>query len=230
MVAADLDRPETVAAAFAGAKTVFAMTTFSGPQGPEGEVEHGRVIGTAAGEVGVGHVVYSSVGGAERETGIPHFESKRRVEEHLLTLGLRTTFIRPTFFMENFAGFLKPDGKDGALVVSLPLPAGIPLQTVAARDIGQVAAVAALQPDRVGPALEIAGDELTGEEVAATLGAVAGVRARYEALPLEALAANPDQQSMFAWFARRPAYQADRKRTRELVPDVWDLRDWRRNQ
>jgi len=43
------------------------------------------------------HVVYSSVGGAERHTGIPHFESKCRVEEHLTSLGLSVTFVRPTF-------------------------------------------------------------------------------------------------------------------------------------
>lgn len=53
------------------------------------------------------HVVFSSVGGAERKTGIPHFESKRRVEEHLEQTDLHTTFIRRAFFTDNFA-FMGP--------------------------------------------------------------------------------------------------------------------------
>jgi uncharacterized protein YbjT (DUF2867 family) len=81
---------------------LFAMTTFAGPKGTQGEVEHGRHIADAAREVGVAQVVYSSVGGAERATGIPHFESKRRVEEYMTAVGLPTRFVRPTFVMDNF--------------------------------------------------------------------------------------------------------------------------------
>ncbi|MCZ2804945.1 NmrA family NAD(P)-binding protein [Modestobacter sp. VKM Ac-2983] len=59
------------------------MTTFADGRGVEGEVQDGRALADAAAEAAVGHLVYSSVGGAERETGVPHFESKRRVEEHI---------------------------------------------------------------------------------------------------------------------------------------------------
>jgi uncharacterized protein YbjT (DUF2867 family) len=56
----------------------------------------------AAKRQGVGHFVYSSVGSADKETGIPHFESKVEVEEHLRSSGLRYTIVRPVFFMENW--------------------------------------------------------------------------------------------------------------------------------
>jgi uncharacterized protein YbjT (DUF2867 family) len=49
---------------------------------------------------GVSHFVYSSVGSADEETGIPHFESKVKVEEHLRSSGLQYTIVRPVFFME----------------------------------------------------------------------------------------------------------------------------------
>jgi uncharacterized protein YbjT (DUF2867 family) len=230
LVTADLDQSATLVTAFEGADAVFAMTTFTGPRGTEGEVANGTAIGDAARAAGVSRIVYSSVGGAERHTGIPHFESKRRVEEHLDGLGLRTTFVRPAFFMENFAAFFRPSVEDGQLVVRLPLPAGVPLQMVATRDIGRVAAAALLDPDRVpGGAVEIAGDELTGEQVAEVYSQADGRDARYEPLPLEALNGDPDQQSMFTWLTRRPAYQADFQLTRDLDPQVWDLAAWLAN-
>ena len=157
LVPADLTDPASLRAALRGVDRLFAMTTFAGARGVAGEVEQGRALADAAAEVGVGHVVYSSVGGAERSTGVPHFESKRRVEEHLESLGRPVTFLRPVFFMENLVG-QGPTVEDGALVVRLPLPADVPVQMVAVRDIGAAAAAALLDPARVsGGALELAG-------------------------------------------------------------------------
>lgn len=231
LVTADLDQEETLVEAFRGADAVFAMTTFTGPKGTDGEVEHGQAIGRATQTAGVPRIVYSSVGGAERHTGIPHFESKRRIEEYVAGLGLAATFVRPAYFMDNFASNAAPADEDGELVVRLPLPAGVPLQMVATRDIGQVAAVALLDPDRIGGgAVEIAGDELTGEQIAAAFGSADGSKARYEALPLDALSDDADLQAMFGWFAQPPAYQADFELTRDLDPGVWDFRTWLANR
>ncbi len=225
VVTADLDSSDTLVKAFRGAGAVFAMTTFTGPGGTEGEVAHGRAIGDAAQAAGVARVVYSSVGGAERATGIPHFESKRRVEEYLGTLGLRTTFVRPTFFMDNFASFSRPVMED-KLVIRLPMPGDVPLQMVATRDIGRVAAAALLYPERIpGGAVELAGDELTGEEMAAAFARARGIPARYEPVPVDVLP-DADQKAMFTWFATLPAYRADVGLGRELVPDLYDLRTW----
>ncbi|MFF2773182.1 NmrA family NAD(P)-binding protein, partial [Streptomyces bacillaris] len=116
----------------------------------------------AAARAGVPHFVFSSVGGAERHTGIPHFDTKRRVEEHLDALGIHRTIIRPVFFMDNLAA-RSVSVEDGVVVVRMALPADVPLEMVAVRDIGRVAAAILLGGTPVeGSSLEIAGDRLTG--------------------------------------------------------------------
>jgi uncharacterized protein YbjT (DUF2867 family) len=227
LVRADVEDADALRTALAGVGGLFAMTTFAGRDGTDGEVRRGGLIADAARDAGVPHVVYSSVGGAERHTGIPHFESKRRVEEHMTALGLRTTFIRPTFFMENFGSFMPVEVEDGTVVLRAPLVPGLPLQMVAVDDIGAAAAEALLDPARVpGGEIEIAGDELTAEQVAEALGADADLPARFEPLPLDVLADDPDQQAMFTWFTRPPSYRADIEATRALVPGLKDLRGW----
>ncbi len=226
VVRADIDDAESMRRAFTDVDGVFAMTTFAGPAGTSGEVEHGKRIADAAAAAHVPHVVYSSVGGAERRTMIPHFESKRRVEEYLSALGLPTTFVRPTFFMDNFArGGPQPEG--GVMVLRLPFPPEVPLQMICVDDIGVVAAAALLEPDRVpGGSIEIAGDELTGEQIAAVYGQHFGLPARFDPLPLDVLEQDPDRQAMFAWFNHLPSYEADFSSTKDLAPDVKSLTTW----
>jgi uncharacterized protein YbjT (DUF2867 family) len=225
LVVADQEDGETLAQGLAGVSALFFMTTFAAPDGTDGEVRRGRTVAEAAARAGVPHVVYSSVGGAERHTGIPHFESKRRVEERLSEL-VPATFLRPTFFMENLAPQLEPDANDD-VVVRLPMAADVPLQMVAVRDIGAAAARLLIDPAVVdGGAVEIAGDELTLAEVAERVGRVLGRRARFEEVPLEALGGDADLQAMFRWFGTVPAYQADLAATRRLVPGASDLETW----
>jgi uncharacterized protein YbjT (DUF2867 family) len=139
VVPADAGDPASLRAAFAGVDGAFVMTTPFGPGGTERETEEGHAFVDAVRDVGVPHLVLNSVGGAERSTGIPHFESKRRVEEHVQELGLSATFVRPVFFMENLTA--SPLAvEDGTLVLRQPLPGGIPLQMVAVQDIGAAAA------------------------------------------------------------------------------------------
>lgn len=225
LVVADLDEPATIRTAFDGARRVFAMTTMMSGRGTEGETADGLAIADAARAASVEHLVYTSVGGAERHTGIPHFESKRRIEEYIETLDLPATFVRPTFFYENLLR-QPPESESGTIVVRLPLADGIPLQMVAVDDIGAVTAAVIMDPARVPRGgVEIAGDELTGSQIAEAFGAHAGQPARYEALPIDA-AGDEDQRAMFAWFAQLPAYQADRTLTAELDPHVQTLAQW----
>ncbi|WP_164700250.1 NmrA/HSCARG family protein [Modestobacter sp. KNN46-3] len=226
LVHADLRDPESLRTAFRGADRVFAMTTFADERGVDGEVQDGRALADAAAESGVGHLVYSSVGGAERETGVPHFESKRRVEEHIAALGVPATFLRPVFFLDNLTA-QGPTVEDGVVVVRLPLPADVPLQMVAVQDIGVAAAALLREPGQVpGGSVELVGDERTGAQIAAAFGAAAGLPGRYEALPLAVLGGDEDMTRMFRWFAELPAYQGDLAASRALVPDLHDLPGW----
>jgi uncharacterized protein YbjT (DUF2867 family) len=225
LVRADLQDPDSLRTAFRGAQRVFAMTTPFGPRGVEGELADGTAVTEAAADAGVEHLVFNSVGGAERDTGIPHFESKRRVEEHIESLGLPATFVRPVFFMENLRWMASAD--DGEVVVRMALPAGVPLQMIAVADIGAVTAAVLLDPSRVpGGSIEIGGDERTGEQVAAAFGERARLPGRYEPLPLAALRDDADSRAMFGWFARPPAYRADVAATRALAPGLQDLPTW----
>ncbi len=236
LAVADQEDGDALARSLAGTAALFFMTTFEGPDGTAGEVRRGATIAEAAARADVPHVVYSSVGGAERSTGIPHFESKRRVEERLSGL-VPATFLRPTFFMENLVPQLAPDA-DGDVVLRLPLAPDVALQMVAVRDIGAAAARLLVDPALVdgdaveiaGDAVEIAGDELTLQQVAERVARTTGRPARFEEVPLDALGDDADLKAMFRWFATVPAYQADRAATRRLVPDVSDLEAWLRLQ
>jgi uncharacterized protein YbjT (DUF2867 family) len=220
----DLTDPASLESLMRGVDGVFAMST--PVDGTDVEVAAGITIADAASRIGVPHLVFSTVGGAERNTGIAHFESKRRVEEHIESLGLHATFLRPVFFMENLLGFgVSIEG--GEVVVRLPLPDGIPLQMIAVRDIGKAAA-AILRDGPVveGNSVEIGGDSRTGAQIAAALGTYLSLPSRYEAIPLAAVASFGDTADMFRWFAETPAYQADFAATKALVPEVLDLPAW----
>ena len=228
LVQIDAKDPASLSSALRETDSFFFMTTpYGDSQIPdtEGEIQQGVDFADAATAAQVPHVVFSSVGGAERNSGVPHFESKRRIEEHLLGRHLRATIVRPVFFMDNFLS-MAPTVESNELVLRLPIPDGIKLQTIAARDIGVVAAAALLDPAAVPATIEIAGDELTGSEIAATFGKHVGLSARYEALPVEVLNGQDDLQKMFRWFADTPAYQADIAAVRRIDPDLWNLQAW----
>lgn len=220
---ADLENGEALRRAFDGVAAVFAVTTFSGPMGTEGEVVHGRAIADAARDMQVPYLVYSSVGAAERGTGIEQFESKWRIEKYLHDVGVPTVVLRPTFFMQNFLDYFPPTTEDGQVVLRAPLAPGVPLQMIAVEDIGAVAATALLDPTTIPDgAIEIAGDELTPEAAAAIFGAAQNLPGRFHPVPLDAIE-NEDDQRMFRWFTRLPAYRADMERTRALAGGITDL-------
>lgn len=88
-----------------GVHGVFSMqpsSLGSEPLAPEHEVRLGRAIADAALTAGVRHLVYSSVAGAERSAGVGPFESKLRIEEHIRSIGVPYTIVRPASFMENY--------------------------------------------------------------------------------------------------------------------------------
>ncbi|MGX2995514.1 NmrA/HSCARG family protein [Streptomyces sp. JNUCC 64] len=162
----DLDRPDSLRAALTGAHGVFAVT----PDDLDGEreVRRGRNLADAAATARVRHLVFASVGGAERDTGIPYWETKRAVEQHIDALGLPATVLRPVRFMENHAlPGLPLGGIDADGVLRHLFAPGTPVQLIAVTDIGAFAARAFADPaGYLGQALELAGDELTSDATA----------------------------------------------------------------
>ncbi len=132
----DLDDAASLERALKGAWGVFAVQN-TWEAGVEREEAQGKLMAELARKAGVHHLVYSSVGSAQRGTGVPHFENKWRVEQTIRALGFPShTILRPVFFMENFASpWFLPSLQQGVLNVALK--AETPLQMIAVKDIGR---------------------------------------------------------------------------------------------
>ena len=185
--------------ALRGVYGVFAMST-PFEAGMEAEVRQGIMLADAAKQAGVAHYVYTSVGSAHRNTGIPHFDSKWTVEQHIRQIGLPATILRPVWFMENFTTFAKPSAEG---VLMLPMKPARKLAMVALKDIGEFGAAAFLRPkDFLGQAIDLAGDELTIPETAALLTKAMGRPIRYQEFPMDQAEAamGHDLATMFRWF------------------------------
>lgn len=199
VVKGDLTNPGDLQAALRGVHGVFAMST-PFEAGMDAEVRQGIEMADAAKRASVAHYVYTSVGSAHRNTGIPHFDSKWKVEQHIKKIGLPATILRPVWFMENFTTFAKPSAEG---VLSLPMKPGRKLAMVALKDIGEFGASAFVRPnDFLGQAIDLAGDDLTMAEVAAQLSRTMSRPIRFQEFPLEQAEAamGHDLAVMFKWF------------------------------
>jgi uncharacterized protein YbjT (DUF2867 family) len=231
----DLDDPESIRAALSSVSGVFlALTMMTGPrvtlEGVAAEERRGKAVASLAAEAGIGHLVYSSIGGAGQHTGISFIESKTRIEEHIRTLGLPATVLRPASFMDNFAAFNRPALDGGELVISLALRPQIRLPLVAIRDIGALAAIAFELPERyAGEHVHLAGDCLTGPQVADAFTRACGLPARFRQLPIGQLRAfDPEVAKMFDWMDSGRASEPDLAALRAEHPGMFTLEDWLR--
>ena len=199
IVQGDLTNQAILQMALRGVHGVFAMST-PFEAGMEAEVRQGIMLADAAKQAGIAHYVYTSVGSAHRNTGIPHFDSKWKVEQHIRQIGLPATILRPVWFMENFTTFAKPSAEG---VLMLPMKPARKLAMVALKDIGEFGAAAFLRPkDFLGQAIDLAGDELSMPETAALLTKAMGRPIRFQEFPMDQAekAMGHDLATMFRWF------------------------------
>ncbi len=223
IVTGDFEDQGSLERAARGVDTVFAMST-PFESGATTETREGINIVRAAAAVGVSHLVYSSVAGADRGTGIPHFDSKFEVEKEIRRSAVPFTIVAPVFFMENFlADWMAAGIARGS--IAMALPATRRLQQIAVADIAQFnALVIERRGSFLGKRIDIASDELTSATVAATIGEASGRRIEYTALAIDAVRQqNDDLARMFEWFDR-VGYDADIVGLRSLYPEV----DWHR--
>jgi len=223
VVTGDFEDQGSLERAARGVDTVFAMAT-PFESGEKAETREGINIVRAASAAGVSHLVYSSVAGADRATGIPHFDSKFEVENEIRESGLPFTIVAPVFFMENFLASYMADGlAQGS--ISLAVPATRRMQQIAVADIAQFTALVIERRESfLGKRIDIASDELTMATAAAVISEVSGRQIEYTALPIDAVRQwNEDQARMLEWFDR-VGYDADIVGLRSLYPEV----DWHR--
>jgi uncharacterized protein YbjT (DUF2867 family) len=177
------------------------------------------------------HLVFSSVGSANRQTGVPHFDSKYEVEEHIARIGARATVLAPVYFMENLY-FGKDQLAKG--IYATPLSPTRGLAQVAVADIGAVAVRLLEDPGRfAGKRFDLGGDELAGNDVVAILSRVTGRRFTYFQVPLDLIRQRmgEDAVKMYEWFDR-VGYTVDRAALRREFPDVafHDFESWAKAQ
>ncbi|OIJ94140.1 NmrA/HSCARG family protein [Streptomyces colonosanans] len=223
VVAGSLSDRRSLITAMRGAAGVFAFTT-PFEAGVEAEVVQGQTILAAAREAGVPHLVFSSVAGADQRSGVPHFDSKARIEAELTAGEVPHTILGPTYFFDNALGGAERV-VDGTL--DLPLPPDRPLQQLARTDLGAFAAEVLLNPaPYVGQRIELAGDAPTPTQMAAALGAALGREVRHRQVPLTAVV-NPDMHAMWT-FLNGPGYRVDIPALHAAHPEVpWSsFADW----
>ncbi len=157
IVKGDLDDSDSLKQVVNGIDSIFLMgTPFE--DGTEAETRRGKLMADIAKENSIEHLVYSSVANADKNTGIPHFESKYKIELHIKNLGIPFTIIGPTFFMENMLGLGLQQGQ-----LALPLSPSSILQQSALENIAEFSAlVLEHRKPFLGKRIDIASDEVTG--------------------------------------------------------------------
>jgi len=227
----DFSDSDSLLKAATGMDTVYAMTT-PFETSTEEETKQGIAIADVAKKAGVGHFIFGSVADADSNTGIPHFDSKYEVEKHIVSLGIPYTISAPAFFMDNhLSPFFLPALKEGK--IKLAMRADKLLQQVSVKNIGAFVATLVERREKVfGKRIDIAGDEVTGEEAAAILSKASSKDIKFEGSdPKLMLKDNEDFAKMFIWF-NDVGYSADIESLRKDFPEVnWQrLADWAQEQ
>ena len=217
----DFSDPDSLENAFYGAHGVYSVQTWRGPGGAEAEKTFGLNVAEAAARAGIAHLVYSSVGGADRAPELAHFASKWEIEQRIHGLGIPATVLRPTSFMDNYRW--QAEGIRAGKLVQGTKPE-TRLQMIAVDDIGGIAALAFDAPDEwIGRTIEIAGDELTMVEAAEVFAERLGHPVEYSRLNEERPGGGEEAHKMQQWFDE-DGYRADMPGLRALYPPLKDLR------
>jgi uncharacterized protein YbjT (DUF2867 family) len=225
----DLDDLGSIRRALEKVYGVFSVQNFM-ETGYEGEIRQGKALADVAKAAGVQHLVYTSVVSCDKHTGLPHFDSKWEIEQHLQRTGLRCTILRPAFFMQNWWSYLRDPVLQGTL--PLPLNPTTRLQQISVEDIGAFALMAFKNPDRwIGRTLELAGDELSMAQTAELFSRVLTRRVQYVQVPWDQFrqTAGEEMTKMYRWF-NDVGYQVNISALRREHPKLETLEQVLRQQ
>jgi len=250
VVAADLDDPASLERAFHGAHGAFCVTNFWEHFSPEKEQQQARNLAAAARAAKVGHVIWSTLEDTRRRIPlsdprmptlmgkykVPHFDAKGEADAYFTEAGLPVTFLLTSFYWDNLVHFgMGPKrGADGRLAFTLPM-GDARLPGIAAADIGGCA-FGLFQDgiEAIGRSFGIAGEHLTGAEMAAQLGEALGEPVTYNAVSAEAFRGfgfpgAEDLGNMFQFkqeFEQAFCAARDVAESRRLNPGLLTFRQW----
>ncbi|MEU4691537.1 NmrA/HSCARG family protein [Actinoplanes sp. NPDC023714] len=201
VVQADNYDEESLVRAFAGAYGAYLVTNFWAHMSAEKELEEATNLANAARRAGLRHVVWSTLEDTrdhipvtddrmptlQEKYKVPHFDAKAEADELFRAAGVPTTFLRTTFYWENLAtGWGATRDAEGVLTLSLPMGESR-LAGIAVEDIGKTAyGIFKAGAGYAGRTVHIAGEHLTGEEIAAGLSRAVGEPVVYRPLTHDA--------------------------------------------
>jgi uncharacterized protein YbjT (DUF2867 family) len=225
LVVGDLNDRASLDRALQGAYGVVSLQIFL--DGIDTEIRQGKAVADAASSARIQHFVYSSVGSAERNTGIPHFDSKFQVEEYIRGSELPYTILRPVFFFYNY-NMMRPMVETGTLFQ--PLSPETKLQQLSEEDYGEMVAEVFDRPaDFMNREIEVASVEMTMPEIAAAFSRVLGKTVQYQQIPFEAFEQQIGEELtiMYRWF-ENVGYAADLAQLKRDFPAQTDFESYLR--
>jgi uncharacterized protein YbjT (DUF2867 family) len=201
VVKGDTDQPASIEQAFRGAYGVFALTNFWEHFSPERELTQARNMAQAAKAAGVQHVIWSTLENTRKwvpleddrmptlggKYKVPHFDAKGEADEVFRQLALPTTILLTSFYWDNLIYFGAGPQRmpDGSLALVYPMD-DKKLPGIAAEDIGKGAlGIFKRGKELIGKTVGIAGEHLTGAEMARALSRALGQEVRYQNVPPE---------------------------------------------
>jgi uncharacterized protein YbjT (DUF2867 family) len=201
VVAADLDDIESLKRAFDGAYGAFCLTNYWEHFSPERELAQARAQAQAAKHAGLQHVIWSTLEDTRRwvpladdrmptlmgKYKVPHFDAKGEANAEFTSLGVPTTLFHTSFYWENliYFGAGPKKGPDGRLAITMPM-ADKKLPGIAVDDIGKCAlGLFKRGSEFIGKTVGVAGEHLTGAQMAAALTQALGQEVRYNAVQPE---------------------------------------------
>lgn len=248
VVEADISDETSLAKAFEGAYGAFLVTNFWDHMSPEKEKEDAATMARAAKAAGLQHVIWSTLEDTREHFPldddrmptlmgtykVPHFDAKAEADQLFTDAGVPTTFLRTTFFWDGFLGMMAPQrGEDGALSLALSM-GDSKLAGIGSEDVGRTAyGIFKRGTELVGKTISIAGEHLTGTEMAAVFSRILGEDVTYAALPVEVLRAQPfpgaqELASTFQYYTETPEFVAvrDLSYVRSLNPSLQTFDQW----
>jgi uncharacterized protein YbjT (DUF2867 family) len=200
VVMADIDDEASTTKAFEGAYGAFCLTNFWEHFSPERELAQAGVMARAAKAAGVKHVVWSTLEDTRRHMplsdprmpvlmdkyNVPHFDAKGEADALFAEAGVPTTWLLPSVYWDNFIHFgMGPRrGADGVLALNMPI-GDRKFPAMAVEDIGRCAFGVFKRSDLIGKTVGIAGEHLTGAQMAAAMSKALGQEVRYNAVPFD---------------------------------------------
>ena len=250
MVACDAGDEPALARAYAGAYGAFCVTFFWAHFSPERELAEASAMARAAKTAGLKHVIWSTLEDTRKFVSldddrmptlmgkykVPHFDAKGEADDVFRSLGVPTTFLLTSFYWDNFIYFGSgpQKGPDGRYAITLPM-GDEKLPGIAAEDIGRCAlGIFKAGEEFTGRTVGIAGEHLTGAEMAAALGEALGMEVGYNAVEPAAYRSYgfpgaEDLGNMFQFNRDFSGYFCGVRGialSRRLNPEMQDLKTW----